>query len=838
MATSSNPFDSFLSSAVLAAENSVQPTTSGEISLAELKDEFWYHPGIDGTRWNKLYPYAFMVVKAVKQNDQPGHVQVPGWTFTLPIPPQSMSITTMTADKVEPRLKGFHQRVNGVTFEQITLRGTTGVLPLKGTSNLFAPNLAESIFAGTIEAAQRTADAGLSIANLVPTTQLVPENEFSNVSSLVNKTSGYYQFILLREFLRNYLTFSKTKKGADYRLAFASFKDQAVWLVSLQPWTVERSAEDPWSYNYNIPLVAFSRINLGVDAAAANDYKPVVQTDGVGFVMKAILDARDVLENARETLSKIPGDIDQNFFEPLRQLAMFSADQSSVPLTFAELPASVLKTAKSALIAWVGTKKSIEGTKDAFHDTTVDLSDTVDSIVDLAKSIGKGDTKGGDLRFLDNNFKQRFAVDKANDPFENPSKNYDLLRRIRPSDVDLPPKAIKQIADERAAVRQFTRKTFENMVAKFRQTLVDFECSVGAGGQTYLDMYGVTVANRTDKTPTDEDFDVIYQLNNLVIQTSKLAASRDVNRYKVTPIDYVAGLFRGSGLAFTTPVSKFAIPFPYGASLEDLAQKYLGDLDRWMEIAQLNGLRAPYVDEEGFSKPFLTDGSNYSITVANAENLVLGQTVWIQSNTKNSTHRKITSITEFVDHAIIVVDGEPDMADYRYLAGATLYAYLPDTVNSQQLIYIPSSQPLTEGSYATKDIPDVDEFDPMVISGGISLLLTAKNDLVITPDGGTKWAVGLTNIIQNTRIRLSIVRGTLKRHPLVGIPVKVGQSLVDLSVNELAKSIKDLFSDNPTYAAPKSVSVQAKGNAANISFELQVPGNKRIIPVTFETQIR
>ena len=56
-------------------------------------------------------------------------------------------------------------------------------------------------------------------------------------------------------------------------------------------------------------------------------------------------------------------------------------------------------------------------------------------------------------------------------------------------------------------------------------------------------------------------------------------------------IEAVAGLARASGIAFTVPTSKFAVPFPYGMTLEMLAAQYLGSRDRWMEIAALNGLR-------------------------------------------------------------------------------------------------------------------------------------------------------------------------------------------------------------------------------------------------------
>lgn len=844
MATSDDPFNSFLSAAVAASGNKAEPDASANIPISAYTDGFWYQPPIDGMRWNKLYPYKLSIVKVTKASDgNPSWAEVPAWGFTLPIPPKSLTITTNPAVSVEATLGGIHEQSNGVVFKMINLRGSTGVLPLKGSGASAQPlsaisGLTQSIFGGTVEAIGRTANSGLALANVRPTQQLVPDSTFQDLNSAINLTSGYYQFKLLEKFLQNYLNLTKTRVGADYRLALCCFKDERVYLVTPVPWTLERSSNSPYEYNYNLSFKAWRQIKLGVDVQAANDYRPAMQTaGGIGSIMKAVLDARDILSNARDAISNIGKDVDAAFFEPLRQLALFAKDLTGVPLACADLPRSIISSAKSLIITWVATQQSLDGTRTQFRDSDHRLSEAWDDIVALANSTGAPTIKNGQIQFNSSILTSGFAVDKANDPFEHPEDNYDFFNSIQPTQISLTPTIAKQIAEERNKVRAFTRDDFETMRDNFVQVLTDFECSVGGGDNTYISTFNTHQVNNPNKTPSDDDFEIIYQMNRVIIQLGKLAATKNVNQYRVDGLAYVAGLAAASGIAFTTPVSKYAVPFPYDSTLEDLAERYLGDPDRWMEISQLNGLRAPYVDEVGFSKPFLADGSENAVTLADSVNLVLGQVVWIQSNTKNSSQRRITKIEDYSGFSLITLDGDPDLTGYRYLAGAYLHAFLPDTVNSQQIIYIPSQAPLAEADYGTKDIPGLDDFDPLIAAGGVSLLLDNNNDLIVTPDGGTKWSVGLTNIIQNTRIRLGIPQGSLNRHPNVGLPIKVGQSLADLSASQLAAAIRNLYADTPGYAGAQSILVQVAGPVAKISYDLKIPGLSSNVPVSFETRL-
>jgi hypothetical protein len=277
------------------------------------------------------------------------------------------------------------------------------------------------------------------------------------------------------------------------------------------------------------------------------------------------------------------------------------------------------------------------------------------------------------------------------------------------------------------------------------------------------------------------------------------------------------------------------VPFPYKATLEQLAYQYLGTPDRWQEIATLNGLQAPYVDEEGFTLPLLVNGANNTVFVTSDEHIFVGQPIWIGSDTVVRTPRTITKIDELsTTQFMVTVDGDANLDQYITLANAKLEAFLPNTVNSQMSIYIPSDIEPKDDDFTSRTIPGIDEHDSLIAVGGIDLLLTPKNDLIVTPDGDSRWAVGLTNIIQKVRLALSTVQGTLNRHPEYGLPIQAGQSLADLSAAEVVRAAQGMFAGDPTFTGVHAAQITVNGPIANLNIAVQIAGTSQIVPISAE----
>lgn len=810
---------------------SVQLAVSTNFSVDQSKtDSFWYRVEIDGIRWNKNYPFQLLVVK---QTDS-GYKQEPGWSFTLPIGPESLQISMPFAIDVQATLTGIIEQHNGAPFKNITLSGTTGVVPLKGLPQQPPqPGLVRSIFAGTISTFNAATSSIFSESpastNLLPSTNLDPN---------VLHSTGYYQFRRLQEFFENYAAIKKSSKGKNLRLAFAMWKDEATYLVTPLVFAVARTASSPFEYPYQLSFKAWKRIKIDGGTSVTDEFKPVAHDPNqLASLLTNINKLRGNLLAGRSILKAFSNDIAGSVFEVLRQTTLAIKDVLGVALSVLDLPTDIIQNLKPLVLDAVSTGSAISGFGDEAKRRIGVVQENAKDLARIANQSGRSETGAGAPGFnrlsVTNGINSGVDTSPADKLFSDPLANHETFDAIKPSQLKLTPEVFKAINAERARCRKFTRLDYEVMRNTIETAAADFADYAGAGDPTFNAIYGRPTSTST-RTPTQTDFKVIFNLNAAVLELNKLAASGKVNQFQVNSVEFIAGLANRSGIAFNIPRSKFQVPFPYGMTLERLAQQYLGDSNRWGEIAALNGLRPPYVDEEGFSLPLLVNGALNQVVIQDATNLYIGQTVYISSTSAFRTKRHITKIDVInPTQVILTLDGDPTLSDFITIASASLHAFLPNTVNSQMTLYMPSDSEPAFDDHETKAIPGLTQFDQLLDIGGVDVLLTQDNDLVVTPDGDNRLAVGLTNIVQRARLALTTKQGTLLRHPSYGLPIEAGMSTADLDVKDLFKSIQSVFANDPVFGQVRGISVTKNGNSCSIAANVGIAGTSIFLPISF-----
>lgn len=774
---------------------------------------------IDITRWNKLYPYQLVIVKA---HDDGTFTPTPS-RFTLPMTPQDLSITTPFAITTTVTSSGVAEEHNGTKVKLINLSGSLGSAPLRGTAPIknLGPGVMDTIFGGTIDKFARLKDSSIA---LFKGDELQKYKNQMVVSSDVkyadqSQTTGYSQYLLLKQFLEGYASLKTTADGSPYRLAFCIWKENTVYLVTPLSYALKRTVSSPGEYSYDLQFKAWRQVELTLQSAS--DVGGIIKASPktLGDALKKIQQARQVIYDTRATIMGFRGDIDR-VFNAIREVVLGAKEALGAVEMLVDLPATLIQDFKDQIIR-------------QFHDRSSDPTLLGDRAAkEYLQVMGvNGTITGGGLGT------KTFALDSnpITKFFERPDDHYDLFASVDVDRLDLPSNERDKVEAERARVNAFTRSDYEERRDLLTAFLVDYSNFVGAGDDTFNQVYGTT-ATPTVRTPTDDDFQVIFSLNEIVSEMDKLIALKgDGESELVKAIDYVAGLASGAGVAFQKPVSKFAVPFPYDTTLERLSDMYLGSPDRWHEIAVLNGLREPYIDEVGFDRPLLANGSGNEIVVADASNLYIDQPVWLQASSTVISKRHIVNIVRNLSSTTIVLDGDPDLSRYTITNAAKLHAYLPETINSQMMVYIPSDLEPLDKELSDLAIPGVDKFDRLLDVAGTDLLLTSNNDIIITPDGDSRIAYGLNNLVQRVRIVLSTPRGSLLRHPGFGLPLTVGQSLADMSASDLADISKTLFADDPAFNAVNTISVVNQGPAVSIALGLDVVGQEQPISVAIQT---
>jgi len=291
----------------------------------------------------------------------------------------------------------------------------------------------------------------------------------------------------------------------------------------------------------------------------------------------------------------------------------------------------------------------------------------------------------------------------------------------------------------------------------------------------------------------------------------------------------------------------------YGESLESLANRYLGDPNKWIDIAIANGLKPPYIDEVGIRIPLLSNGSSNQINLAetdingnlNIGRLYINQQVFLQSTAEVIVdQRGIISIKQVPvsGEIIIELDGDRDMNRYKLADQAYVRVYAPNTINSSFYVLIPSEEVLPDSRkdevpwFLAKSADDEKR-------AKIDLALGPNNDLTFTTNGDVKLSYGLDNAIQAIKLKIITELGSLRYHPTFGLVNVLGSKNLDIDairgliVDSISSQIDidsrfDRIENLTVDYLVNSVTNQGVGAIA-ISLTVRLAGGTQAIPISF-----
>jgi hypothetical protein len=351
-------------------------------------------------------------------------------------------------------------------------------------------------------------------------------------------------------------------------------------------------------------------------------------------------------------------------------------------------------------------------------------------------------------------------------------------------------------------VRLLTISDFRDFKEEMKSLALDLSDYFGAGNETFSEIYNRPAPTSRPIPLSVEENEILQAIYEVVQAYDSLTYTKEFDDNNIqSPLEYVGGLAADAGIAFDIPTAKIPVPVPFGLTIEEIAARYLGDANKWIEIATLNGLKSPYVDEDGFVLEMLSNATDRQLTVNDPDSrLYIGQQITISSLTVPTIIRKITNIEELGNDVFLVtVDGLADLDQFKTSDSAQIQTYLPGTINSQNRIYIPTDQPIQDDD-RTFEVDNVEDQELARISK-VDWLLTDQGDIAINGLGDVRLSSGMTNLIQALKLKIQTKKGSLLQHMNYGLGIQHGTSIADLTngslINDLNNNscvvIKNLF---------------------------------------------
>jgi len=813
-------------------------------------------------RWNLILPYSLMIVKAnIDRNNNVKSYEVIKnnlgklMAYTLPIAPQNISINMPFAMRTTVLADGILVESNGIPIKQITINGTTGILPYREVNEA-------SYDATDIGSIFTTVNAG---RNLVSSFKAFAQNQTNNFqqSDQFFDNTGYEQFHKLSEFLQYYAFLAKQPENKDLRLALDLAKDNITYLVTPKTFSLVRVAESPLEYRYNLALEAWKRIKVEgnqnqkfQEELASN---PFQNKNLMQKVLDTLVNVSRVIASASDVITAVRGDINR-IFGVVKSCLIIAKQSLGLVNSLLDLPAAIIKDAVSSLIAplrdTVQEFKTLENKIQNYQRTydtlfqsindefsKLDETNLTSETANLQTNTGNVEIRAGGLSNQNSPPPSGGATEVKNTgpgsitayAVANPDKFPDFFNEITLDKLSLPDNVQLRIQQEKDRVALLTRQDFEDYRNYINQVSRDMATYFGLGSTVYdrtLGSVGVPTP-RFRKQPGRFELDILFAFRKLA-QVLDQFCSQDVYQRDtiVDSFNFVGKLASSANIEFNISPGKTAVPVIYGATIDQLAFQYLGDEKRAAEIITLNRLEPPFIDEEGMFQRINNNGLNNSVVVSSIENLYINQKIILSSSTVPQFARKIIDIKTLSPTShLITVDGRADLGRLKTTDNAQIQYFKPNTVSSRDLIYIPSAIPPSDVHQRLKPIPRFTPDDDKLISvSKIDLALSTNNDIIVDKSGNAVLSAGMANLIQALKLKIITPIGSLVKHPSYGFAVPIGTNLSDITADIIKERMFDTIVSDSRFTSANNLHVFIQGPVTAIQGAVNVKGIDGILP--------
>lgn len=500
--------------------------------------------------WNELpEPYTFAVVDIVSLNP---------WAttdfedFGLPIAPNKISQTEQFAVSIKATQGGSVTTHSGNKFKKLVIEGTTGISPFRGMTGV------------------KGSDGRV----------------FAKPNKLKYK-SGHHVFILLRDYFRTYYEqkaggqsagfFGATSSTKDWRLVFKNYKDGEFLIVELLDFTMDRSAERSFLYDYKMEFKVLGNTTFYPIFPSFLDLLDAL----LEAANEAIQLARAIFLTLQSLMRSVESSYNSTVLEPLRQINLAAKAAAGAIITAGDVGNRILKNTVTGLQA-------------------LDILKTIKADIDASKS-------GQNTSLAPSLLSASIPADLTSTSASETAVQ--ALIDLGPALLDLPssvlPTAAQTALDKEIEnVSNLPKSFYEDTIKALERVKSNAEDQFNLGDPDFDELFDRTATNVAEdsKQVTIEEFDLLGAFNSSIENIEALITSPTLFK---TPLENQTEFMQDKfsddlGLQSLPTVKQIAVPID--TDLEQIALEHMGNPQRWPEIAELNDLRAPFIVQDRSEK--------------------------------------------------------------------------------------------------------------------------------------------------------------------------------------------------------------------------------------------
>jgi hypothetical protein len=813
---------------------------------------------INKDSWDKAFAYHFTLYKAeedgrtLKDGANPPEIKAlmgGGTSVKLNILPQSISISTPFAADVTATNGGVIEEISGSVFRMITISGTTGVFPERadfdGSKTAGPLTQLSKLLPGTataignlLESAQRVATSVTGRADSIADPVFDPNNKQNRL-----EFTGQYQFWQLYNFFVTYLENKKHKSFKNIRMVFEANKHNIGYVCTPMSFDMGQDAAEPTLLRYKITLKAWDMVALTGrnEPELLTSFPSPTNQAAIKAVLDVMRTSRNLLVEKKNLLISVNADITDvlsvfsKAFLNLKLAANVKEDLNDF--------VAPLKANSSALFsggtsdALIGTlnKESDSGNAEArsILGSTINFSGKDSgAIVATAESASKKTAAGGESVTSTSAAGSASPVAQSllaalTYVLDNPA----IAGNIELSSLTIPPSVQEAIDTQRVEARKITSNDIRTLADNLQRVSDDLAYATDSMDADYIATYGLTEDVQVNRELTEDDIIIQAALqeskSNLLstLATGELFLEKDPDPFTI------ANAFMDQDDQMRSAMSAYPVRMERDATLERMAQKYLGDANRGREIAILNGLRAPYIDETGFTRA-LGSVADRSAIVSDTTNLIVGQQVTINGTGVATINRTIANIEELSLGVFrLTFDKEATLSVFTAATDPFISARTPGCVGSGDTILIPSETIVESPADRPNRLNEMLSYAERLFK--IDLLLDESGDLVLDASGDFALATGYTNAVQALQTMMEVEQGELEQHPEFGIPAAIGARTSDVPSEKLQEIIRNQVVSDPRFSDALTQLVPMP-NGIRITIEARGVDGSSLLPVSYQ----